>query len=176
MKKIEMAYFAGFFDGEGSVYAATRWHRTKEKDRRPTPTLTVCIGNTNFEVLRLHHEIFGGSLSERKNLAERRLPQMQWMIAARQAEPYLRAIHPFLIIKREVVSVALEYIELLKTPRSEQRDYSNRELDKRGRLASSPIVRPEFRKKVLDIHGRIRELNAGAAPHNVRRALNPWEN
>ncbi len=168
------AYLAGFFDGEGSVYAATRWHRHNEKDRRPTPTIFVCMTNTHFYVMRVHQEMFGGTLTERNNLKPNLQAQIQWHLCAKKAEPYLRAIAPYLIVKRDVVNVAIEYIDLLKTPRREQRDYTLT-VERAGRRWVTPTVRPEFRSKVLDLHGQIRMLNAKAAPFNYRRGFNPWE-
>lgn len=167
MAKLDAAYMAGFFDGEGSVYAASRYGKTNIGDRRPSPIIMVCIGNTNLPVLELHKAEYGGSLHSRKKNDRWQL-QWQWSIGPRAAEQYLRAIRPYLVIKAEVVDAALEYIELQKLPSGERRDYK-RMIRKDGRYYSSPTVKPEFREKVIDVWTRIRELNARGAPMNATR-------
>lgn len=181
MNEALAGYLAGFFDGEGTVYAATRTGRTGTRDRRPTATIMVCISNTNKAVLDVHHALFGGSLNKRKgknyetgNWRE----QWQWMLSPRQARPYLKAMYPHLLIKKEVVGIALEYMEIVSRPRSERWDYSGRvqRPGKHGmRWQVSPCVKPDILEQLLALHARIRELNARGAPFNARRQRNPWE-
>lgn len=154
-------YAAGFFDGEGTVYAATR-------NNKPSPTIMVCISNVVREPLDLLRQKWGGSIFcnvPKKN----RQALYQWTIAAKMAHPFLRAILPHLIIKRDVVQAAIEYCELMKTPAKDRVDYSAT-VERDGRLWVSPKVRPEFRSKVDEIHSRIRKLNAVRAPFNATRA------
>lgn len=163
-------YAAGFFDGEGSVYAAMRsWNR-----RTSSPTILVCIGNTNKAVLELHRDRWGGSLLERggKHLARvasgKYQRQFQWVLAPRMATVYLRSIAPHLIIKKEVVATALDYLRIVGLPRCEKIDYSHT-VERRGRKWVSPMTRPEIKEELIALHAKIRELNAGSAPGNVRR-------
>lgn len=156
-------YMAGFFDGEGSVYAF--WRRASTP--RPSPSLSVCISNTNYRVLELHRDQFGGTLQKRKHRPGHQ-ELWQWVCCARMCVPFLEAIYPHLIIKREVVETALKYAELMRIPQRERMDYTNR-VYRRGRYWSAPVVKPEFREKVLKLHERIQALNARGAPYNVRR-------
>ena len=167
-------YLAGFFDGEGTVYAATRWGRCEGRDNRPSPTIFVCMTNTNKEVMEFHQELFTGSLNRRPG-NDRRRDQWQWHLCSTKAEPYLKAIFPHLIVKKAVVTVALQYIALMKTPRKDRCDYTNMVIGAGDRLRVAPIVRPEFRQRVLVLHGKIRELNKRGAPFNTLRERNVWE-
>lgn len=161
-------YAAGFFDGEGSVYLATR------STTRPSPTLLVCIGNTNREVLDLHRDRWGGSIRERggkhraRVLTGRWQRQYQWVLSTRMAKAFLTAIVPHVLIKKDVTIAALRYITLMEVPRRERVDYSQC-VRRRGRLWVAPVVRPEFEAQVAALHTEIRGLNARSAPGNVLR-------
>lgn len=162
--KLAPEYMAGFFDGEGSVYAC--WRRLGKSTR--SPTLTVCISNTDKIVLDLHQEQFGGSIYKRKARGNRQ-DCWQWVLSAKMAVPFLESIQPYVVIKSGVVNAALEYATLMATPRNERVDYSQK-VYKDGRYRTTPKVRPEFREKVLRVHGKIRELNMTHAPYNATRA------
>lgn len=171
-------YAAGFFDGEGSVYAAHR--KSSGAAVGKVPTIIVCIGNTNLEVLKAHQSRWGGSIcarggKHRERVKSGRLQQQyQWVLAARKSEPFLRAIFSHLIIKRDVVASALEYIDLQKAPRRERVDYSN-VVQRNGRGRVAPITRPEYAARLRDIHERIRGLNCKTAPFNPVRQYHDKE-
>ena len=104
----DLAYIAGFFDGEGSV--------TIHENGRPSPrgispnhTLQASIGNTDPIVLRWIHENFGGSLTYRKTKRENSRNIAQWAIRARSALPFLEAIRPYIRMKGQQIDVAIEY-------------------------------------------------------------------
>lgn len=155
-------YMAGFFDGEGSVYAATRRAHANK-----TPTVTVCITNTNLAVLQAHKSAWGGSLSPRK-LRPRNQRQYQWVLCAKQAYYFLSAIVPHLIIKKEVVTVALALCELQRRPPRERMTYET--VRRRGRNWVSPRVKPEHANAVWAMHSQIRNLNSKACPMNALRS------
>jgi hypothetical protein len=162
MIELSDQYCAGFFDGEGSVYAATR--------RKESPTIVVCISNTNLEVLEYHETKWGGSIHARKrnNLCWQQ--QYQWVLNAKGAFRFLTAIQPYSIVKRKIINVALEYCRLMaETPIAERVDYTHL-VFRKGRYWVFPIVKPWFREAAIRLHGRIRELNTQSAPKNARRA------
>ena len=165
MQTLSDEYAAGFFDGEGSVYAATRRRHSKYA----SPTIVVCISNTNKEVIDQHKKQWGGSIHERKYRGKKWQKQYQWVICTRNAEAFLRGISDHVIIKKEVVEKALEYIELMKTPHKERIDYSNIVKKPNGKLQVIGTTKPEFRKKRDAIHNAISKLNKRGAPYNVLR-------
>lgn len=98
-------YAAGFFDGEGTVYIRKArngkyWHYRLE----------VAVGNTNREVLEAHKETFGGAVYEiniKRVIAKGWSRQYKWQMNCSQAEVFLAAIAPHVIIKREYVELGL---------------------------------------------------------------------
>lgn len=163
-------YSAGFFDGEGCVTACIRGGA----NRRPSPTLLVCITNTNKYILELHKERWGGSLCERggkhaeKVLSGKRQRQYQWVISAKMAAPFLRSIFPYVIVKKNVVEAAIRYITLQELPYRVRMDYSNI-VERRGRKWASPVIKPEFRQQIESVHNEIKSFNKLSAPFNVLR-------
>jgi predicted HD phosphohydrolase len=145
-------YAAGFFDGEGSVYAATR--RSGQ-----SPVLLVCISNTDLNVLEAHRHRWGGSINPRKITKPNHRPQWQWVLSARMAAPYLRAIAPHVITKRRVVELGLQYVELMTLPMSERMDYSNC-IRSGSRWRVAPRRKPEWAARVRAVHQAIRAANA----------------
>lgn len=163
-------YAAGFFDGEGCVTACIRGGAS----RRKSPTILVCISNTHRDILQAHQDRWGGSLCERggkhkaKVLTGRWQRQFQWTLSARRAGPFLRAIAPHVVVKRQVVDAALRYIDLQALPYRQRMDYT-RLVERGGRKWPSPSVRPEFRAKIMTIHDEIKSLNIRSAPMNAIR-------
>jgi hypothetical protein len=94
-----LAYIAGFFDGEGSVFLQTHGSvevRIAQVDRRP---------------LDLVVEHFGGRVGK---LSERpgRTPCFQWRISRwPDALVFLRAIRPWSIVKAEKIDLVLAFYD-----------------------------------------------------------------
>ena len=156
-------YAAGFFDGEGSVYATVR----KGPRRATSPTILVCCTNTNREILEAHQKRWGGSIWRRKMHGNRKV-QYQWVLCTRKAVGFLRAIHPHLVVKRPVVGLAIQYCDLQALPHKERLDYSGR-VYRRGRWWVAPRLKESHKKKIAPLFDRIRELNARGAPRNAMR-------
>lgn len=164
-------YAAGFFDGEGSVYAAVRGPKNNR-----SPTILATVANIQMAPLLAFKERWGGSINTRKLTRPNERPCSQWVIAAKQAKPFLLAVRPHLLIKGAVVDVAIDYCTLMETPAHERMDYSHTRpangFTKSGRqkMTRAGVLRPEFRAKVIALHSEIRRLNQKAVPRNGRRA------
>ena len=65
MPLLHIIYCAGFFDGEGTVYIR-EWQDKRKGRTKNQYGITIRIGNTNPEPLKLFHELFGGQLSKVK--------------------------------------------------------------------------------------------------------------
>jgi hypothetical protein len=107
----EPSYFAGLFDGEGSVAA----YRTKAG----YSTLQVTIQMTVREPVALMHERFEGGrlrLEPARNLRCKPTFHLRWY-----GQPALRVLYelePYLIVKREVARLGIEYLEsMVASPR-----------------------------------------------------------
>ena len=86
---LTIEYVAGFFDGEGCVSYNGRNY------------LSVQIAGNCYEVINLIQEQFGGSIHTRPNGTN------VLQISTRQAESFLNAILPFLIVKKEVAKAGI---------------------------------------------------------------------
>lgn len=126
----------------------------------------VVITNTVKAPLEALHKQWGGSMYLDHSRGPRWRDKWQWTICSRNALPFLEAILPHLLIKREVAEQAIEMCRLMALPHKERIDYS-RTVRRHGRLWSSPRVRPEFAAKIRKIHNKIRELNCRTP--NARR-------
>ncbi len=101
--EIELAYIAGLFDGEGCVNIHTSKHKSGQYH-----DLRVFINNTAPELLLFCSRIFGGKL----RLCKRQLPEhdlYHWELYATRAETFLRAVEPYLILKKDKAALALSF-------------------------------------------------------------------
>lgn len=105
--KLDIKYIAGFFDGEGSVSIAHTPNGSKSGRRQFR--LLVGIAQKSRPVLDAIQEKFKGTVHLRKTLHG--VHQLQ--LNERQAEAFLKAIRKHVIIKRDVVDLALEYRKLV---------------------------------------------------------------
>jgi hypothetical protein len=104
----ELAYIAGFFDGEGSMTIHENC-KPSPRGHAPNHTLQVSIANTDPRVLHWIHAEFGGSLSYRKLVSVNHRHVTQWIIRAAKALPFLLAIQPFVRMKADQVKIGIEF-------------------------------------------------------------------
>lgn len=173
---ISIEYAAGFFDGEGSVYAATRANKNNRYSLR-APTILVTITQVKRPVLEVLKKRWGGSIWTRATNG-RQQECHQWVLCARMASSFLREIYPHLIVKKDVVGLAIEYCDLMALPAKERMDYSvlrpTGKLTKNGqvKMTRAGQMRPEIRQRAQEIQAAIRLLNARGAPGNATRKHN----
>lgn len=109
----DAAYAAGFFDGEGCVGV----YRKKIGPRgiNPRHALVISIANTNFEVLHHFHVICGGVVQTPSRCYDKRpnrLPVGKWSAQAREAGHILKALAPFLVVKKAQALLAIEFADI----------------------------------------------------------------
>lgn len=96
---LEIAYFAGFFDGEGMVAI----YRKK---------YVVCMTNTDVRPLKRAQDLWGGFINTQgastRPGAIRDL--WRWQIYGHGARIFLETIRPYLILKAEQVDVYLDVL------------------------------------------------------------------
>lgn len=97
-------YVAGFMDGEGMISAKLRNRRGRTEIQ-----LAVSIFNTNVEALEAIQSSFGGRIRQREN-PRRLIYNLNWDRKSELAR-LLRAIAPFLIVKRRQATALLEFLE-----------------------------------------------------------------
>ncbi len=94
-------YFAGFFDGEGCVFIyglKNLFH------------LNVAIANTNPKPLIVGQARYGGYVRPEKCHRGNK-PFWMWRMTGKTAAKFLSKIFPYVIIKKDEVAIALEYME-----------------------------------------------------------------
>jgi len=108
MEDIELAYLAGFIDGEGHI--AIGVNRSKNGKRRWY--LRFACHQVNPEPLFLLRDCFGGSIQRTERTGNQRTI-FEWVASSRDAEAAIRAMTPFLRVKREEAKLALEFQSML---------------------------------------------------------------
>lgn len=106
MKKTDLAYYAGFFDGEGSIGIYFKNYKTGF-----SPTLRISLTNTNIWILQSFKFAFNGSIGPPSNSGfnKGRTPVWKWGASHRQALYFLEAIVPYLKLKRAEAELAIKF-------------------------------------------------------------------
>ena len=111
---LDIAYLAGFFDGEGHVGIDTRASKARAH-HHPSYHLKVTISQVESDetMMILNHlrDQYGGSIYIKDNSVRnskwRRAAE--WTVVARGAARFLQDIHPHVILKRAQVDVAIAF-------------------------------------------------------------------
>jgi len=101
MKDTDIAYAAGFFDGEGCIFVSKNG------------AIDLRITNTAKNVLIRLHSIFGGSITERSQKVNK--IQYAYSFYGEEAIAFLEYIKPYLIDKLPQAESILEYYSLRGT-------------------------------------------------------------
>lgn len=102
LSDVELAYIAGFFDGEGSVTIG------RHNGAESSYSLRISVTNTNREIIDWLVDNLGGSVSNVK-LKGNRQQSYLWYLAAVKASDVLYALLPFLRVKREQAILGLDF-------------------------------------------------------------------
>lgn len=101
MKKVDYAYIAGFFDGEGSIGITKR----KAGDYQ----LLVSIGQANRFPLKWLQFNFGGCLQTTLSNKPHIQTMYRWRVVANDAFEFLTTIYPYLILKKAEAELAIKW-------------------------------------------------------------------
>ena len=104
MKKIDIKYIAGFFEGEGSIckYITYKYNPIMKK-RYPCTTIRMEIVNTDFGIMKQIHKYFKtGHLIKIKPRKKGYKPQLHWQTTHRQSYQVLKKLIPYMIHKEKI--------------------------------------------------------------------------
>jgi hypothetical protein len=102
-REVQVAYAAGFFDGEGHI-------RIQSHSKRGSYMLSVSAVQATPYPLPLFVELFGGTMKKRLlNYRGTKRALFTWQTSSACAERALREMMPFLIVKRDEAEVALRF-------------------------------------------------------------------
>ena len=115
MTALELAWMAGFFEGEGSV-------RINKPTHRNWGALLVSVVNTDREIIEFFHHRWRGCFKKATGMRPEQQDAWRWIIASRQAYTFLRAIQPFIRRSKvkERIAHALWFQEQKKRDSSEE--------------------------------------------------------
>lgn len=102
MSKLELAYLAGFIDGEGTISLR------KMQNGYYRPILEIV--NTDPFIIKYLQKYFWQKVTQCKN--SRQVPYMRVSLDGFGIAPFLEALTPYLIAKRIQARLLLRYIEL----------------------------------------------------------------
>ena len=119
--KAMYGYAAGIVDGEGTITICRSEYDTVNKSRNNK--VYHCIGfhakvsvkNTDERLMKWLQSRFGGEYYKDESSLKKHptwKPSFVWHHAAKDKEPFLLAILPYLILKREQALLALDFIRL----------------------------------------------------------------
>ena len=101
MKPLDLAYAAGFFDGEGSVSIMRR-----SRNGRVVHYLWAAVGQNDGATLDWLKDNFGGSVYRVK-----RDGSFYWALSDRTVYLFMKEIEPFLKYKRPQAKLAIRFYE-----------------------------------------------------------------
>lgn len=102
-RKTDLAYLAGFFDGEGSIQIIHQ----KTKCKKNNYSLQIRFFNTNSDILYHYQKIFKiGSIYCRKGTNKL---IYTWVIYCNDAKMLLSVLLPYLIIKIKQTKIAIKF-------------------------------------------------------------------
>ena len=107
----QIAYIAGFWDGEGTLGI---WATRRKNHPMPCYFLAgIQAGNTNLAVLESIQSDLGiGTIGRYRPTNPRGKSCYKLTISQREAEPFVRAMLPFLRIKNRQAELILEFLKL----------------------------------------------------------------
>lgn len=124
-----LAYFAGFFDGEGCIGVYKR--KPGKAHRSPCYYIYASITQTDISVLNLFKAIYGGSMTLYRSspIFPNAKKLYFWQLSCNKAEKFLKDIQPNLIVKKERVDLALKFRRIQRSLRTRGKAKTPEELD-----------------------------------------------
>jgi len=137
IRQVDLAYVAGFFDGEGSIMMSM----PKGKHVR----VEVAVSQNTRTVLDLHVKLFGGHVYGYAPKKRPRAIMYQWKVYGQDAYEFLIKIEPYLHVKKVEAHEGMEIWLLRKNMQVVERILKSRAERKKTRwewLNSSEVETP----------------------------------
>ena len=118
--RLNLAWAAGFIDGEGCVYIR---NQTGAKTWKPYHTLSLQVSNTHLDSLEVLRSIFGvGHIHKRKKESNRK-QKWEWTCTTRAAQSVLLSVYPLSVTKKKQIRLALDFLKMMdNTGRAKHRN------------------------------------------------------
>ncbi len=104
--RTELAYLAGFFDGEGCISIACSKSQNGHRHE-----LVIHIVSTDWSACEAFRKALGGAIYETKPRAAKRRTQWRWCLQGSSVPDALQRLYPFLRLerKRQAAKIAMEF-------------------------------------------------------------------
>ena len=136
MKKIDYAYLAGFFDGEGNIGIYEQSHHLSHM-------LTVSIANTERWIAEWYKLALGGSVIKRVRPKKEHKDVYVWRVYGDNAKVVLQALLPYLKLRKAHAEIALQFLE-------ERTNFGGC----RGLPEAEKILRESYRQRMASLNKR----------------------
>lgn len=160
---LHTAYVAGLFDGEGCVMISKRVPKPgskvwKQGYRSPSYNLKIAISNNHLGVLEQIKHKYGGSISKHVSGFTGRGDGNTLMIGDNLALVFLKDVREYLVIKKEVAEIGIDYQETKRQRKDKGKPLFSEELERRE----------IYRVRVLQLNhhkhfSTIKHMDGGAA-------------
>ena len=112
MTEKDVAYLAGFFDGEGCV---GYYNANPNPEGTPYFHVSINISNTDPRPILWMQKLLGFGKAKSANVSGKRRQAYQWQISKRSdVKTFLELVRPYLIVKAEQADVILALFEMEK--------------------------------------------------------------
>jgi len=98
MKRTDLAYIAGLFDGEGTLTLSDNPWR-----------IIACLALTNRSIPYWFKFNFGGSIYHYKPSNGNHSESWRWGVSSQKALTFIKSIYPYLILKKPQADVAIKF-------------------------------------------------------------------
>ncbi len=151
ISKIELAYIAGLFDGEGHIFV----YKVKQSN---TYVLSIGITNTYKDVIEWIYKLFPSAIQQRTRYPNHPnwKPCFFWSTTSDKAKDFLKMIYPYLRIKKEQARLGIDL----------QEKWQKHQQHKNGRFQETP---KEIIKKREWYKQQIHNLNTKKSPAETKR-------
>ncbi len=161
MEEIMRAYFAGCIDCDGSIgiKKSTYAMRVRGDAGQPVFSERVLFAQVKPEITHLLKEHFGGSYGIQKADTPNSHPIYKWSATDKQAVACIKAILPYLRIKRKQAEILLELRKLKEIPRLKIGTFKmmnrwHKEIDMPRRIVDPAVIQAKE-----NLFNKIKSLN-----------------
>ena len=107
MKRTDLAYIAGLFDGEGNICIVKRQHHSGRTV--PAYHLVARVGMVDEIIPRWLQMAFGGYIHRRRRPDPKHRDVYTWSVGYGAAADFLKIILPFLKLKKPQAELAIKF-------------------------------------------------------------------
>jgi len=118
----DLAWAAGFIDGEGCIHI----ERVKHKTRCDTYVLRLYIGNTNLESLDKIKHIFGCGSVRTRSYVEGHMKMWSYTVGNKKLIKVLESIKPYSVVKKSQIELGLQFAYTIKYGKNTDEYNNNR--------------------------------------------------